>query len=142
MQPPALGTVLQGMRKLLLTAGLVGLSAFAASADQVTDLRWKARVLVVSAPSPSHPSLIAQRRILAQDAPGLAERDIRLVEVVDQKNAELREKLKLPPGLYTVLLLGKDGGEKLRQDQPVELEALYGLIDAMPMRRREMRERR
>lgn len=130
------------MRNLLLTSVLVGLSSLAAPADQLTDLRWKARVLVLSAPTASHGDIVAQRRILAEDAQGLVERDIRIVELVSAKDAEMRDKLKLSPERFTVVLLGKDGGEKMRDFQPVTLDALYGLIDAMPMRKREMRERR
>ena len=39
------------------------------------------------------------------------------------------------------LVIGKDGGEKLRKvDETLSLKELYNLIDAMPMRRREMKE--
>jgi hypothetical protein len=130
------------MRNLLFTSMLVGLSSLAASADQLTDLRWKARVLVLSAPTANHGDMVAQRLILAKDAQGLVERDIRIVELVSEKDAELRDKLKLAPGRFTVVLLGKDGEEKMRDGRPVTLDALFGLIDAMPMRKREMREPR
>lgn len=129
------------MRHFLLTGMIVGLSALSASADQLTELRWKARVLVLSAPSASQPDLVEQRRLLAEDAAGLAERDIRVIELVAEKDARRREQLGLRPDRFTVLLLGKDGGEKMRQDRPVTLNELYGLIDAMPMRQREMRKR-
>ena len=39
-----------------------------------------------------------------------------------------------------VLLIGKDGGVKDRRSE-LELESILGQIDQMPMRRREMRER-
>jgi hypothetical protein len=35
--------------------------------------------------------------------------------------------------------VGRDGGEKLRSAEPVAPEELFDLVDAMPMRRREMR---
>ena len=40
-----------------------------------------------------------------------------------------------------VLLIGKDGGVKLRSTEPVSTDELFALIDSMPMRRREMEER-
>ena len=40
-----------------------------------------------------------------------------------------------------MLLVGKDGGEKLRTTEVPDLAAVFGLIDGMPMRREEMRER-
>ena len=39
-----------------------------------------------------------------------------------------------------MILVGKDGTEKLRAHHVVSAQALFALIDAMPMRQREMRE--
>lgn len=53
-----------------------------------------------------------------------------------------------PPTAHaTLVLLGKDGGEKRRrtlngvESDTVEIDDLFALIDSMPMRRREMRDR-
>ena len=40
-----------------------------------------------------------------------------------------------------ILLVGKDGGVKLRSEEPVSIQRIFDLIDSMPMRRREMREK-
>jgi Domain of unknown function (DUF4174) len=37
-----------------------------------------------------------------------------------------------------IILIGKDGGEKLRSIEPVSNEAIFGLIDSMPMRKSEV----
>ena len=39
------------------------------------------------------------------------------------------------------MLVGKDGGEKFRSTEPVRPQDLFDRIDAMPLRRREARER-
>ena len=39
---------------------------------------------------------------------------------------------------FSVLLIGKDGGEKLRVNEVPDLQAIYAVVDAMPMRSREM----
>ena len=39
------------------------------------------------------------------------------------------------------LLVGKDGGIKERRTEKFEIEELFAIIDAMPMRIREMHER-
>ncbi len=39
---------------------------------------------------------------------------------------------------FTVLLIGKDGTEKLRADTVPNLQTVYAVIDGMPMRGREM----
>ena len=42
---------------------------------------------------------------------------------------------------FTVILLGKDGGEKLRTQNLLTTNKLFALIDAMPMRRQEMQKK-
>ncbi len=46
----------------------------------------------------------------------------------------LRRKFRLPAG-FTAILIGKDGGEKLRRAKPFPTALLERTIDAMPMRR-------
>lgn len=41
----------------------------------------------------------------------------------------------------TAVLIGKDGTEKLRMRDALDLDRIFRVIDAMPMRKREMRER-
>jgi hypothetical protein len=53
----------------------------------------------------------------------------------------LRKRLSVPSGRFTVILIGKDGGEKIRQGSSVDLKEIFAIIDAMPMRQQEMRER-
>lgn len=53
-----------------------------------------------------------------------------------------RQALGVGEGPFAAVLVGKDGTVKLRSDEPVPAEELFDLVDAMPMRRREMRERR
>ena len=52
----------------------------------------------------------------------------------------LTERYAPAPAPLEVLLIGKDGGVKARGPR-LELDALLGQVDAMPMRQREMRER-
>ena len=42
---------------------------------------------------------------------------------------------------FRVVLIGKDGGVKLRQEEPISVADLFALIDSMPMRKQEMRQR-
>jgi hypothetical protein len=58
-----------------------------------------------------------------------------------QVAAALREQLRLVSGQLTTVLIGKDSGETLRRTNDVNLFEILGLIDTMPMRRQEMRER-
>lgn len=53
----------------------------------------------------------------------------------------LRKQFSIKSGQCTVILIGKDGEVKLRETLPVDLSDIFAIIDAMPMRQREMRER-
>ena len=104
-------------------------------------LQWKHRVLLLFAPDDHASALVRQRSILDADPKGLDERDIRVFAVTgNASNApDLRKQFDVRTDQFAVVLIGKDGGRKLKKNAPVELAALYGKIDAMPMRRDEMR---
>ena len=55
--------------------------------------------------------------------------------------AELRRQLGVAPGDRQMILIGLDGGIKRRGELDTELQAVFGQIDGMPMRRQELRER-
>ena len=111
-----------------------------------------ARVLLVFAPSGQDPRLDEQQRMLSEDREGAAERDLVLVPVagtgpaskatgrtIDEAgNRRLRERYAVAAGTFSVLLIGKDGGVKLRSRSVVPAARLFALVDAMPMRRAEM----
>ncbi len=82
-----------------------------------------------------------QARILAADRPGATERDLVLVEPALADQERLRRRYDVAPGEFAVLLIGKDDGVKLRSARPLTVQTLFDAIDAMPMRRAEMRHR-
>ena len=51
-------------------------------------------------------------------------------------------RTKLRPRGFMLVLIGKDGGVKLRKPFPWDVRQLMRAIDSMPMRQREIRERR
>lgn len=61
----------------------------------------------------------------------LSAAQIAAIKTLDVKT--LRDRYPGP-----VILIGKDGGVKLRQDHPITNADLFSTIDVMPMRRREM----
>ncbi len=95
----------------------------AAALPDLSAHSWQHRVLIVDTPSPDAAEYRRQRSALEAAAAGLKERDL---IVVTQSAPTFR-----------VRLVGKDGGVKLDQAEPVEVPALFALIDAMPMRRAE-----
>ena len=53
----------------------------------------------------------------------------------------VRRHFHVAPGDFVVILVGKDGGAKLRSAKPLSMEKLIETIDAMPMRQEEMRSK-
>lgn len=58
-----------------------------------------------------------------------------------QTARSLREEFGVSQGEFRVILIGKDGGIKLKRQSQTRLEDIFSLIDAMPMRREEMRQK-
>lgn len=120
-------------------ASLFGVQAN--TADILSSLRWKKRVLVVSALRPDNPALMRQRQIFTDAQQAMAERDVVLVEAVGNTDTaqEIRKTLSIAPGEFWVLLVGKDGHVALSYQTELSASHLSQVIDAMPMRRNEMR---
>lgn len=109
-----------------------------ATAD-LSAYRWERRPVLVFAPAAEDPAYREQMEMLRAARAGLKERDI-VVLTDDDPGALGRLRTGLALDGFTVMLVGKDGGVKLRADRPVAAEELFALIDRMPMRRREMAE--
>ncbi len=93
------------------------------------------RTVLLFADKSSQSALKQQEHILMADKAGLQQRDVEVI-IYDSKSAAAKTN-HIRSG-FTVLLIGKDNGEKLRSHQPVTTKKLFGLIDAMPMRKDEM----
>lgn len=113
-------------------------------------LRWKNRVLVILSPTESDLSFQLQKEELASSSEGVLERDLMILEILEHGESRvgnqilsgksvqaIRKRLGVQTGPFQVLLIGKDGGVKLRSQEPVSMKDLFGLIDSMPMRRQE-----
>ncbi|MEN9935927.1 MAG: hypothetical protein RLZZ387_2506 [Chloroflexota bacterium] len=114
--------------------------------------QWRNRLLLLFAPAADDPLFVVQQDELAAHRSGLAERGLLVFvlfatadgegdsQVVSPAQAaDLRTRFGVSTNSLTVLLIGKDGTEKLRSGRVVPAADLFGLIDSMPMRRDEMR---
>ena len=111
-----------------LTAAITQIAMSAPSLSSLREYRWKSRVVHVATPSLDDPVYQEQAAKLLTVFVGLLERDI--VVLTDLKATK-----------FEITLIGKDGGKKLSQSTLIEPEELFAIIDAMPMRRDEMRTR-
>ncbi len=123
---------------------LVAGAAFPALADSDADagimraLLNKARPLVVLSDARGDPRVARQMSALDRVRPALDERDIAVV-LEARPGSPLRKSLGVGERGFAVVLVGKDGSVKHVWHDPVEPRRIFTLIDAMPMRRREMR---
>lgn len=86
----------------------------------------------------SHPAEARNRQILLVGVQGTA-KNIQTVLLSPAEQERTEHRFGISPGQFTVVLLGKDGGEKLRSHLPIPWNKLRSTIDAMPMRRTETR---
>jgi hypothetical protein len=104
--------------------------------------RWQKRILLVGAPAATAPELEQQKKLLAPAGSELKKRDFLVLQLVYSQLAPAdrqywTQELKLPLSSFSVALIGKDGGVKLNQLQPVAPAELFGVVDKMPMRKQE-----
>ncbi|NRB17363.1 MAG: DUF4174 domain-containing protein [Rhodobacteraceae bacterium] len=109
--------------------------------SDLSEFLWKNRAVVVFADSPDDPRFHEQIERLSQGAEALFDRDVVvLVDTDPAANSVLRQKLR--PRGFMLVLVGKDGGVKLRKPSPWTVRELSRTIDKFPSRLREVEERR
>lgn len=104
----------------------------------LNDFLWINRPIVVLADSPGDPRFVEQMRLLRERLPDLKDRDVVVItDTEPSQKTDLRQKLR--PRGFMLVLIGKDGGIKLRKPSPWNVREISRIIDKMPMRRQEMR---
>lgn len=112
--------------------------------------KWRNRLFLVFAPSVSEKEYREQLRSFQDLESALQERNLLIGEFFEGESGKLggdpvsteeenglRHTFGIPDGYFTVVLVGKDGGEKFRSHEPVSPQGIFDRIDEMPMRRRE-----
>ncbi len=114
--------------------------------------RWENRVIVIYGEDPLRSEQIEH---LKADLPGLLNRNLVVIDASAEpatvvSGSEPKEPLptaltfisrfNIPTEGFTCSLVGKDGRMKERRDTIFRSDELYAIIDAMPMRMREMRD--
>ena len=113
--------------------------------------------LLVFAPAMDDPQLVEQFNQLKAHAGELTSRDLLYVPIVPEGHnqpipgsrihtaslsedelAAMRHHFKVEPAEFLVILIDKDGGEKLSSRTPVPVDRLKQLTDPIPIRRGEM----
>lgn len=106
----------------------------AADSAALEAYRWNKRPVIIFAASQQDAKYIEQVRMLKQQQPALEERDI-IVLTDTSPNTKSTLRSQLQPEGFEIVLVGKDGGIKLRETSPISAEVLLSTIDRMPMRK-------
>jgi hypothetical protein len=139
----------------LLLQTSVGL-ALAKNQDAI-DLKayqWKNRLLLVFAPYEEYSPYQILKEQLKRQTEGIIDRDLLVFHVFEKGESRigdvllsreqalsLRRHFSIASGRFTVILIGKDGGQKLREEVMADLAEIFSIIDSMPMRQQEITER-
>ena len=135
---------------IILVAGAALVPATAA-ATELGDYMWQRRPLLLFAPTQSDPRLVETMRRIEASRCDFTDRDMVLGlivtegsstldgQVLDTNQArKLLSTFRIGVNTFSAVLIGKDGGEKLRVNDVPDLAAIYAVIDGMPMRGSEM----
>lgn len=122
------------------------------TAQSLDDYQWKNRIVLLVDASFDTDALQSQLAELTSDKNALNERDLIIfgvtpdaVYAADGSPSKLKAKrifedCGLDSDFKGTLLLGKDGGVKLKKPFEVPAQQIFERIDGMPMRRAEMIE--
>ena len=119
--------------------------------------RWQNRILVLKTDSKQNDNFVNQLQELKQHKVGLIERKLVLYTVIEDMVYFDNFKSKDPASYklndldelsdifgsedYEIILIGLDGGIKVRDIQKTSIKQLFEIIDVMPMRRRELKNK-
>ena len=120
----------------------------------LSQFKWENRLLFLFAEDSNDPLFKnLQSQIRAQKTE-VDDRDLIVFEVpakgparmgttpLDRQQADsIRNHFDITSNGFSLILVGKDGGIKLKREDHVDLSAVFGLIDSMPMRQNEMRQK-
>jgi hypothetical protein len=120
----------------------------------LTQFQWKNRLLFIFAEDGCHPLFKdLQNQIVAQKAE-VDDRDLIVFEVpaqgparmntipLDRKDADsIRNHFAISSDTLSLILVGKDGGIKLKRSDQTDLTEIFELIGAMPMRQGEIQQK-
>ena len=136
---------------MIILAPGAALVPAAAAAAELGDYLWQRRPLLLFAPAQSDPRLVETVRRVEASRCEFADRDMVLGlivtdgtstldgQVVDAGEVRrLSSEFGIGANTFSAVLIGKDGGEKLRINDVPDLPAIYAVIDSMPMRSAEI----
>ncbi|MBD3275231.1 MAG: DUF4174 domain-containing protein [Candidatus Marinimicrobia bacterium] len=117
------------------------------------DFLWENRPILIFVESPENANYQALTQQIEQERAGIKDRDIVILHLISKGQSflgdrpiskesarNIRQRFQPNSEVMTVVLVGKDGTEKARKTGLIDITTFFPIIDAMPMRQREMRQ--
>jgi hypothetical protein len=124
------------------------------SAQSLDEHLWKQRVVLIFSPDFQSGKGRDQLSIFKKEKEGLEDRRLIVYQITPEKAVKgtlpidnpdfikkMYQRFAVPKNNFMVVLIGLDGGKKLKQSKLLTTEELFAIIDGMPMRRSELRSR-
>ena len=123
------------------------------TAQELSTYKWKNRVLIITTNTMANQQFQDQMAELQKSTKDLQERKLVVYAVtrdsyalrlskndtiIKLNNSKFYKEMHTEDTAFEVILIGLDGGEKLRQTKVLETDKLFAIIDGMPMRRSEI----
>ena len=119
--------------------------------DPLQKYRWENRILLIFRDHKETSRATTQMRLFEKEKDGFVERDLLFFLLSPDEKAgnpfslqeekQIRKRFNPGDQPFLVVLIGKDGGKKLSTEEILTIKELFDTIDAMPMRRSEMRRK-
>ena len=148
---PTTRRVCRSVLMLVVLLASAALGSATAVAAELSDYLWEHRPLLVFAPTDSDPTLVETLSRIEASRCDFVDRDMVIGLVVTEgtstldgqvinadESQRLANQYAISENAFSVLLIGKDGGEKLRVNEVPDLRTIYAVVDGMPMRSGEM----
>jgi len=120
----------------------------------LAQFQWKNRLLFLFFPDKNHSLFKSLKSEIMNQHAEVKDRDLVVFEMLERDSAKMngadidrqtadsiREHFSVPSNKFSLILVGKDGSIKLKSHDHVSLEEVFELIDSMPMRQSEMRQK-
>lgn len=139
------------MLEMLIATFLV-ISISMTNAQDISSHKWNDRLIIIMVKDSNNEILKNQLSELRNSRQGLKERRLIVYQSLPEKyqtgltnenswieSNRIYNRLKQSDSDFEIVLIGLDGGVKLRKNELLKCEELFGVIDQMPMRKAEMK---
>ena len=123
-----------------------------AIAQKLSSHKWQDRIIIIQVNDPANQLLEKQLIELKKHKAGLDDRNLIVYQMIQNKykkgfsndgqweSTKDSDNIKQTDEEFEVLLIGLDGGIKLRKNEFISCQELFEVIDQMPMRQSEIRK--